>query len=384
MDAQRWVGGGARAVRTALIALGCALSAGATATAAAEPSSGPPPGRTIAMVLSLHRHAIYETADRNECPDGLNVGVAAEYFAQYPTELARAAHEVQYGYGYGNRGPHGENVLAAPLLVEDPIPFKPSQSKLAPGIDLDDRIGPEDYESPDGRRGIDNQFNRILGCVEAFRKGGLSYYTVNRNLHLLSQRLIIVISDVDDLRNDTHVTVRTFRGLDPINYSSDDKATPGGTQRLDRQRGARVESTTTGKIVDGVLLTDPVDLNFPWRPNTGANDYKLKGARLRIALSPKDGGYFGQGYLGGYADIETWWAGFMKAYGGRMQDVSNLSAPSIYRALLKYADGRPGPDGRNTAISIQYEVEFVSVFLAQGADPGAASAAGARRSDHAR
>jgi hypothetical protein len=275
---------------------------------------------------------------------------------------------VQFGYGYGNRGPNGENVLATPLAVEDPIPFKPSQSVVAPGIDLDGRVDPDNYVSPDGRQGIDNQFNRILGCVEAFRKGGLSYYSVNRNLHLLSQRMIFVISDVDDLRNDPQVTVRTYRGFDPINYSTDDKATPGGTQRLDRQRGARFESVTTGKIVDGVLITDPVDLNMLWRPNTGANDYKLRGARLRVAIKPQDGGYFAEGYLGGYADIETWWAGFMKAYGGRMQDVSNLSAPSVYRALLKYADGYPDKDGHKTAVSIQYEVQFVSVHLAPGPD----------------
>jgi hypothetical protein len=360
-----------------LAAAACALAIGAGAAIAAEPPaappapsppSAPPADRTIALVLSLHRHAIYETADRKECPDGLNVGQNEQYLAQFPTELARAAHEVQFGYGYGNRGPKGENVLAAPLSVEDLIPFKPSQSVLAPGIDLDDKVSPEDYTSPDGRKGINNQFNRILGCVEAFRKGGLSYYTVNRNLHLLSQRMIFVISDVDDLRNDPHVTVKTYRGFDPINYSTDDKPTPGGTQRLDRERGARFESVTSGKIVDGVLITDPVDLNMPWRPNTGANDYKLRGARLRVTLAPKDDGYYAEGYLGGFADIETWWAGFSKAYGGRMQDISNLSAPSVYRALLKYADGYPDKEGRNTAVSIEYEVQFVSVHIVPGPD----------------
>lgn len=350
-------------------ALACALLLGGGAALAAEPppSSATPADRSIAMVLSLHRHAIYESADGKECPDGKNVSQYEQYLAQFPSELARAAHEVRFGYGYGNRGPNGENVTAAPMSVEDLIPFKPSQSAVAPGVDLDERVDPDDYDSPDGRKGIDNQFNRILGCVEAFRKGGLSHYSINRNLHLLSQRMIFVISDVDDLRNDPQVTVRTYRGLDPINYSTDDKATPGGTQRLDRERGARFEVLTTGRIVDGVLLTDPADLNMPWRPNTGANDYKLRGARLRVSLSPKLGGYVAQGHLGGFADIPTWWAGFMKAYGGRMQDVSNLSAPSFYRALIKYADGYPDAAGRNTAASIEYEVEFVSIHIVPGA-----------------
>lgn len=347
-----------------------ALSSGLIGGAAfaAGPSAVPnapfqPADRTVAMVLSLHRHAIYETPEGKECPDGRNVAHVEQYMAQFPTELARAANEVRYGYGYGNRGPNGENVLAKPLSVEDPIPFKASQSVLAPGIDLDDRVTSEDYESPDGRKGIDNQFNRILGCIEAFRSGGLSHYTVNRNLHLLSQRMIVVLSDLDDIRNDPEVTVRTYRGFDPINYSTDDKPTPGGTQRLDRQRGARFEVTTKGRIVDGVLITDPVDLNFPWRPNTGANDYKLRGARLRVALSARPEGYAADGHLAGFADIPTWWAGFMKAYGGRMQDVSNLSAPSIYRALLQYADGYPNEAGENTAVSITYDVQFVSVHI---------------------
>lgn len=346
----------------------CALSLFGGAALAAGPIAPPnapfvPANRTVAMVLSLHRHAIFETEDGKECPEGKNAPQYEQYLAQFPTELARAAQQVRFGYGYGNRGPNGENVTAAPLSVEDPIPFKASQSRVAPGIDLDDRVGPEDYDSPDGRKGVDNQFNRIMGCVEAFRKGGLSHYSINRNLHLLSQRMIIEISDLDDIRNDPDVTVRTYRGFDPINYSTDDKATPGGTQRLDRQRGARFEITTKGKVVDGVLLTDPVDINMPWRPNTGANDYKLRGARVRVALSARPEGYFAQGYLAGYADIPTWWAGFMKAYGGRMQDVSNLSAPSFYRAMLKYADGYPDESGKNTAVSITYSVEFVSVHI---------------------
>lgn len=315
------------------------------------------------MVLSLHRHAIYESAEGRECPDGKNAPQYEQYLAQFPTELSRAAQQVRFGYGYGNRGPNGENVTAAPLSVEDPIPFKASQSVLAPGIDLDDRVGPEDYDSPDGRKGVDNQFNRIMGCIEAFRKGGLSHYSINRNLHLLSQRMIIEISDLDDIRNDPEVTVRTYRGFDPINYSTDDKATPGGTQRLDRQRGARFEITTKGRIVGGVLLTDPIDINLPWRPNTGANDYKLRSARIRVELSARPEGYVAQGHLGGFADIPTWWAGFMKAYGGRMQDVSNLSAPSFYRAMLKYADAYPDETGKNTAVSIAYAVEFVSVHI---------------------
>ncbi len=355
-------------MKTKIMTLGCAAALSCGAAHAAGPSvelNAPfePVGKNVAMVLSLHRHAIFESPEGKECPDGRNVAHVEQYMAQFPTELARAANEVRYGYGYGNRGPNGENVLAKPLSIEDPIPFKPSQSVLAPGIDLDDRISPEDYESPDGRKGVDNQFNRILGCVEAFREGGLSHYTVNRNLHLLSQRMIIEISDLDDIRNDPEVTVRTYRGLDPINYSTDDKPTPGGTQRLDRQRGARFEVTTKGKIVGGVLLTDPVDLNFPWRPNTGANDYKLRGARIRVALSATPEGYVAKGHLAGFADIPTWWAGFMKAYGGRMQDVSNLSAPSIYRALLNYADGYPDESGKNTAVSITYDVQFVSVHI---------------------
>lgn len=355
-------------MRNAAIILACALTLSAGPTLAAGPSAAmnapfQPVGRTVAMVLSLHRHAIYESEEGKECPDGKNAPQYEQYLAQFPTELSRAAQQVRFGYGYGNRGPNGENVTAAPLSVEDPIPFKASQSVVAPGIDLDDRVGPEDYDSPDGRKGVDNQFNRILGCVEAFRKGGLSHYSINRNLHLLSQRMIIEISDLDDIRDDPDVTVRTYRGFDPINYSADDKATPGGTQRLDRQRGARFEITTKGRIENGVLLTDPVNINLPWRPNTGANDYKLKGARIRVALSARPEGYVAKGDLGGYADIPTWWAGFMKGYGGRMQDVSNLSAPSFYRALLKAADAYPDETGKMTAASIDYSVEFVSVHI---------------------
>ena len=115
--------------RTRLATLACAFMLGGGAAVGAEPPApaGPPADRTIALVLSLHRHAIYESAEGRECPDGKNAPQYEQYLAQFPTELARAAQQVRFGYGYGNRGPNGENVTAAPLSVEDPIPFKPSQ-----------------------------------------------------------------------------------------------------------------------------------------------------------------------------------------------------------------------------------------------------------------
>ena len=109
-----------------LAALAATVVYGACEAATAAPSAGEagsaPADGVIGLVMSFQNFAIYETPDAKECPQGLNVGQNTQYLAQFPTELQRAAQEVQFGGLYGNRGPHGENVTNAPLSVEDPLP----------------------------------------------------------------------------------------------------------------------------------------------------------------------------------------------------------------------------------------------------------------------
>src|SRR5690606_38987213 len=85
---------------------------------------------------------------------------------------------------YTNRGPAGENVYYHPTVVKDSLPFRDAKGPTAIGLDLDGEsdgkgaggysLPHENFVSPEGVRGVDNQLYRVLGCTGGWRKGGIS------------------------------------------------------------------------------------------------------------------------------------------------------------------------------------------------------------------
>jgi hypothetical protein len=353
---------------TLFSALACCLLAETGSAASAGPAATPAPvlklpkDGVLGLVAYGYRYAIYETTDAKECPEGFNATQRANYLAQFPTATEQAAQQIRFGYGYGNRGPHGENVFYNPTAASDPIPFKLSQSAIAPGINLDNRVGPHDYVSPEGETGIDNQLNRVLGCVEGVRANGLMWASGYRGVRQNpANRMMFEVSGIDNMQNDAEVVVHMYRGLDPIYVSGTDDPTPGGTQRIDAIRGARYMAVTKGRIVNGILVTDPIDVRWPWQ--TGhhpANEFSLRGMQLRLKLTPTGA----DGYVGGFADVESLWRLLAKSYGaGPVADTAQWSPSSLYKALHENADGYPDASGANTAISMALAAQFVSVFI---------------------
>jgi hypothetical protein len=332
-------------------------------------ASDPAPPMAGASRLSLlivnSEFGLYETADHKECPKGFNPSQHENYLAQFPNEADRLAYQRKFGFGYGSRGPNGENVFYNPTIVQDPLPFHLVDSQVGIGLDLDGRTTATDFVSPDGKAGVDNQLYRVLGCIEGARRTG-TIWLINRNaVRNRHSRLIFDISGIDDARNDPDVTIRTYRGLDPVYVTSEDKPIAGGTQHIDQQRSARYMATMHGRIVDGVLITDPIDFNFPLTSQyqKSSSDFLMKAMRLEVKLT--DNG--AQGFIGGYADIATFFPWFSKTYGaGSIANAAHWSPPSVYKALNDEADAYPDPKtGQNTAISMALKVELVSVQLVQ-------------------
>jgi hypothetical protein len=208
--------------------------------------------------------------------------------------------------------------------------------------------------------------NRVFGCAGDFRTGGFIWQFGNMGVRqYIQNRIMWEISGVDDVTNDPDVTVRTYRGMDPINISGDDKPAAWATQRIDYLRGGRYMTETKGRIVDGVLITDPVDMWVPWRGIPGSiSEFKLRGARLHVKLNASGG----EGFLGGYADIDSFVTGQMaRSWGGATGNL-HWSPVSGYKAMTEVADGYPDKDGKNTAVSLQFEQEFVAVYVRHSAE----------------
>ena len=338
------------AVTSAIVAAASLLS---SLPAASQES--PIAGGTIAYALTALRWATYvKSSAPVDCPQGVNDGPREEFKALYPNDGAtRSLVDTQVKREIENW---------FPTTAPDPFPFHEAGGPIADGLNLDGKIGPNDFKSPEGEPGIDNQLYRALGCINSYRDS----HGTNDELNSLEipkdryNRLLIEITGVTSLEESEHVEVNVYRGLDPLQTGATGAIIAGGTQRIDTRWGARFIQHLRGKIVHGVLTTEPSDLAIPWSVfSVPADDY-LRGAMLRLKLTSTAA----EGLIGGYADIETWYLQLMRSQSTHCQSYGQLASMSLYKELRKLADGYPdGKTGENTAISSALRAQFVQVFI---------------------
>ena len=338
--------------------------------AGAHADDAAPPGRTIAYVVTNLSWALQSTPEMTECPQGLNEGVREQFKLLFPdaagnkrtlvdTQIRRQVESYQ------------------PTTAPDALPFLEGQGPVAPGLDLDGTVGPEDFTGPDGARGVDNQMHRVLGCIANYRApdGPIRFFEDEMVLRENYNRIIVQLTDVDSLVDDPDVDVMFFRGRDKVLVDAGGlKALPGGTQRIDTRWGGRYIQRTHGRIEKGVLSTEPVDLLYPWDAFYMPTDQYMWGARLHLALTPEGA----DGLIAGYTDVETWYLHMLRNWSAHYQSYGKSSGPSIYKAMRRLADGVPDPaTGANRAISSALAAKFteVRVLPFSGAEQAAIASA---------
>jgi hypothetical protein len=313
-------------------------------------------GNTIAYVLTELHWAVYESTDgKTECPQGYNEGNREHFKQLFPEDgHSRTLQETQL-----RREVDGWYPTTAP----DEFKFKEAQGPTAYGLNLDGKVGAQDFISPAGDHGIDNQLYRVLGCIRNYRppEGAIQGFDNDEVTKDVYNRLIIELSDVQSLVEDDDVTVMIYRGRDPILLDSTGKnAIPGASQRIDLQWGSKFVQKLHGHIHGGVLYTDAADFIYPWAVFYIATDEFMHAARFQLNLTATHA----DGVIGGYTDIESWYSQMMRSYSTHHQSYGQSSAPSIYKALRRLADGYPDPkSGANTAISSALLAKFTQVVI---------------------
>ena len=330
------------------------------------------------------------------CPAGLSGGVRAmtDALSKTPSGQMQPGEDQQ---SYERRlsrlvhtAPNGQNLCLHPQ-ASGPDPnwrMVSAQNLRVSGIDLDGQASPassgkggrtcahEDFQGTNGERGIDNQFYRVVGCTAGFQSNGAANGFQTEML-TGSWGILISIKGVDDPRNDPDVEVGIYANADPIALSAARKPLPFATYVA--EQNARYRAVAKGRIVNGVLTSDPTDVRVRNVVAAMYDDRVLRDGRLRLTFTP-DGGM--EGFLAGYTPVESM---FDVQYGARssrteagelVPERARMSRSmgragalghtchGAYHALYQAADGHRDPSsGRCTSISTQYRLRMAPAFV---------------------
>ncbi|MCA0201819.1 MAG: hypothetical protein LCH56_13455 [Proteobacteria bacterium] len=339
-------------IQRVLIASGAVFALAAPFAANAQEGQEVVRDRSIAYVMTMEEWAMHKTPGaKAECPNGMNEGPREQFKVLFPengpkrtvvgTQLAR------------------ESQIYFPEPEKENMPFKEAVGPVVPGVNLDGKIDADDFTNADGGKGIDNQFFRVIGCVSSYRDVAALMVTKWRVDNSFN-RVVIELTDVDDLVNDPDVTVTTYRGLSPmLPDATGNGYMPGASQKLDMRFGKDFITSFKGKIVDGVLTTEPADYLMPYQALANISTQLFRGVKWDLRLT-QDGA---EGYMGGYVDLESWHAQRQESISTHHQSYGQESSPTVYKALKRLADGYPDAAGQNTAISSALHVRFTQVFI---------------------
>ena len=332
------------------------LSCVAFGASAADTAHAPAlQNRSIAYVLTSEEYAVYSTPEKTECPQGLNDGPREEYEKLFPNDgKERTVAETEL---------KREMDIWFPNVNPNNFPYKFATSTIAPGLNLDGKVGPNDFTSPDGETGIDNQYYRVIGCTVGLRAGAYYYYLTNNHATKFNYaRQVVELTNVDSLVNDDDVTVTKWRGLDKkMTDAGGNEYLPYGSQRVDPRWGKQFYARTHGKIVNGVLITEPFDVYWPHDSSfQNFAAFLIKGSVLRAKVTPEEA----TGMWGGYLDVDSWYRQMISSSSTHTLTASSIASQSMYQAAKKLADAYPDPKtGQNTAISSARIVKFKQVYL---------------------
>jgi hypothetical protein len=339
------------------------------------------------------------------CPNGRSLGYR-KIFQRSPEGQRREGepasdYETRMNVGAAKLATvNGQNLCSHPELGPADPDYRTMDATnvIAFGIDLDGqdskrngRPAPEtcahdDFPGANGVHGIDNQMLRVLGCDGA----GEQYAAPDESGELprgengVSETMLqggwgilISLRGVDNLQNDDSVEVGIYASADPIQRSANKEPILHETYAPDQDPRFRAE--THGRIVNGVLTTDPVNVRFHWLVAGMHLERPLDHARIQAKFNA-DGGL--EGYLAGYTPVAAMYNlnyGFRDAKDDAGQpvppvrtellsvlgnDVMGRTCHGAYAALNRLADGDRDPHtGRCTSISTQYWIRAVPAFV---------------------
>lgn len=314
--------------------------------------------KSIAYIVTQKEYAVYATEEvKDTCPHGLNQwGPREQFKALFPDDGTERTY-LDTAMAFEARVWFPDAPELKSKYPAERFPFSEAQGDVSEGLDLDGKIGKEDFKSPEGVKGVDNQLYRATGCIPWYRTPKTSKYMQDQNFN----RIVVEITGVESLVDDDEVMLTTYRGSDSLALSANgDDFLPMASQHLDEERGKVFIQHFPGRIKNGVLETAPADGLFPETLGGSVHTLPLRDLRWRLTLTA-DGA---EGLVGGYVDIKEFYFHLNKSFNTHYQTYYQLSSPSFYLTLKKLADAYPDPvTGENAAISMAFRVGLKQVFV---------------------
>jgi hypothetical protein len=339
----------------------------------------PPANGVMGFVISEFYQPI--VPGKEACPQGPVLKMRDAYLATLaPAERERLTRkenekELVTLWQRTTFGPNGTNVCSQPDLFDGPLQ-RTVQSPLAIGLDLDagntaEGCAHEEFVTPSGEQGIDNQEYRANGCMLEWRglDGMPSDNAVGMRQFMASGEWtqVLLLRGVDSLENDASVEVIYANTPDRPLVDSKGGWLPGATFSITTEI-PRNRNVLAGRIDNGVLTTGPADIRLTqtWGQG-GARDIRgnrskwhYQKGRLRLAFQA-DGSL--RGVLGGYRPLFD--VIVSPALGGAGSAlVAGIDCAGALRTLRKHADGMRDPrTGQCTAISSTQRIAAIPAFV---------------------
>lgn len=173
-----------------------------------------------------------------------------------------------------------------------------SDKGIAEGVDIDGHASQQgdapgcykqDFQSPDGRPGIDNELATLLPLVEEFV--GDDNIDALLTAAIANGQLLIMfaVHGVDDPRNDDCVDVQLGAGSGSPFLDTNGDYEPYQTFGFDRD-AAPVSTFARGSIRDGVLVARADNAVLPVRILDADFNLELRNAKLRFEVTPDPAG----------------------------------------------------------------------------------------------
>jgi hypothetical protein len=258
----------------------------------------------------------------------------------------------------------GIETYVNPFAAEDPGQPQVT-SRIGDGFNLDGKIKVNDFVSPDGERGIDNNLYRAWGCDAPWRGNGNATLDLRANDKMQEglYTMVIRMSGKQDPMNDSDAVLEIGYSPDKIVKDARNAVAVDYSYRiLQSAQYTRLKATIKNGVVESEQVEHLHTPRIAWfYDQTGDTNFTKGKVRLNIASD----GLTGTGLLGGYRNWRDLYAENTFAQDGGQQGVrEHEDHVALYYALRRNADGMANPaTGKYDGISSVYRVKLSSAYV---------------------